>query len=303
MAGQSFSHQELEMNGKICVVTGATSGIGRATAIGLAKLGAKVVIVARNPAKAAAVVAEIAATGGTATAETVSADLTEMKQVRRAAGEIGARFDRVDVLVSNAGGMFDTLHQSSEGIEDTYAVNHLAPFLLTQSLHPSLMRSLQPRVVIVASNLQKAAYVRDYMSLIQPEYQWSQIYEQTKLRNLIFARALSAMWKADGITVNSLHPGVVDTGLMSGWENPVMKTLLGVVQKFFMSPEKGALTSIYLASHPSVAGMTGKYFTRGKVAPHNPAADDIEVQQHLWTESTAFLDQAGVVVPYSSAVT
>jgi NAD(P)-dependent dehydrogenase (short-subunit alcohol dehydrogenase family) len=291
------------MNGNICVVTGATSGIGRATAIGLAKLGARVVIVARNPVKAASVVAEIAAIAGAAKAEIVIADLTEMKQVRRAAEEIGARFDRVDVLVCNAGGMFDTVHQSSEGIEHAYALNHLAVFLLTLSLHASLMKAPHPRVVIVSSNLQKAGYVHDYLSLVQPKYQWSQIYAQTKLRNLIFARALSVLWKDDGITVNSLHPGVVDTGLMSGWENGAMKAIMSVVQKFFLSPAKGALTSIFLASDPSVAQVTGTYFAKRKAQKHNPVADDVAVQQHLWAESTAFLNQAGVTVPYATSLT
>lgn len=291
------------MNGKICVVTGATSGIGRATAIGLARLGATVVIVARNADKAAALVAAIAAIAGAAKAEIVLADLTAMKDVWRAADEISTRFDRVDVLINNAGGMFDTHHQSRDGIEDTYAVNHLAVFLLTLSLHSSLLKAAHPRVVIVSSNLQKAAYVRDYMSLVQPKYEWSQIYAQTKLRNLIFARALSALWAADGITVNSLHPGVVDTGLMGGWDNRAMKAVMGVVQKFFLSPEKGALTSIFLASDPSVAGVTGSYFAKRKAQPHNPVADDVSVQRHLWAESTSFLNLAGVTVPYATTLT
>ncbi len=291
------------MNGKICVITGATSGIGRATAIGLAKLGAKIVIVARNPVKAAAVVAEIAAIAGTTKAEIVLADLTEMKDVRRAADDIRARFDRVDVLISNAGTMFGTFRASSEGIEATYAVNHLAPFLLTQSLHSSLMKARHPRVVVVSSNVQSVAFVREYLSLVRPKYDWASIYAQTKLRNLIFARGLSAMWRADGITVNSLHPGVVDTGLMGGWESGTMKAILGLLQKLFLSPEKGALTSIFLASDSSVADVTGTYFVKRKAHPYNPIADEIEVQRYLWSESTAVLYQVGVTVPYSSSLT
>ena len=287
------------MNGKICVVTGATSGIGRATAIGLARLGARIVILARNPAKAASVVAEIAAIAGAVKAEIVVADLTEMKQVRRAAEDIAARFERVDVLVCNAGGMFDSFHESSEGIEHAYAVNHLSVFLLTLSLHASLKKANHPRVVIVSSNLQKAGYVHDYLSLVQPRYQWSRIYAQTKLRNLIFARALSVLWRDEGITVNSLHPGVVDTGLMSGWKNGAMKAAMSVVQKFFLSPEKGALTSIFLASDASVADVTGAYFARGRQRPYNQVADDVAIQRHLWAESVAFLSQAYVTAPYS----
>jgi NAD(P)-dependent dehydrogenase (short-subunit alcohol dehydrogenase family) len=286
------------MNDRICVVTGATSGIGRATAIGLAKLGAKVVIVARNPAKATEVVAEIAAIPGAPAAEVVLADLTEMKQVARAAKEIGVRFDRVDVLISNAGGMFDRYHESSEGIEAAYAVNHLAVFLLTLSLHASLRKAPHPRAVVVGSNVQdNIGYVRDYGALVRPRYDWTRVYAQTKLRNVIFARALSERWKDDGITVNSLHPGVVDTGLISGWENPVMRTILGITQKFFMSPEAGARTSIFLASDPSVAGTTGTYFDKSKPHRHNPVADDVAVQTQLWEESIAFLSQAGVAVP------
>jgi NAD(P)-dependent dehydrogenase (short-subunit alcohol dehydrogenase family) len=285
------------MNGEISVVTGATSGIGRATAIGLARLGAKVVVVARNAAKAAAVVADIAKIPGALEAEIVLADLTEMKEVRRAAEEIGHRFDRVDVLVNNAAGMFDTLRESSEGIEDTYAVNHLAAFLLTLSLHTSLTMAPHPRVVIVSSNLQKTGYVSDYFALVRPKYEWSQLYAQTKLRNLVFARTLSERWKGDGITVNSLHPGVVDTGLMSGWENRGMKAVFGVVQKFFLSPEKGARTSIFLGSDPSAAAVTGTYFVKSRPHPHNPVADDLAVQKQLWAESVAQLRQAGIAPP------
>lgn len=286
---------ELTMKDRVCVVTGATSGIGRATAIGLARRGARVVLVVRNPMKAAEVVAEIAAIPGAPAAEVVIADLSEMRQVRRAADEIGARFDRVDVLVCNAGAMFDTHHQSSEGIEHAYAINHLAVALLTLALHSSLKRSRDPRVVIVGSNAhEKAAYVRDYASLVEPKYAWSRIYPQTKLRNMIFTRMLSERWKADGITVNSLHPGVVDTGLMSGWEDPVMKSIFKVVARFFMSPEKGARTSIFLASDPSVAGVTGAYFSKCRVHPHNPIADDAATQDLLWAESVMFLKQAGI---------
>ena len=288
------------MNGEICVVTGATSGIGRATAIGLARRGAKVVIVARDAARAAAVVAEIGRFSAHP-AEVVLADLAEMKQVRRAAEEISNRFDRVDVLVNNAAGMFDTCRVSSEGIERTYAVNHLAMFLLTLSLHASLRRARRPRVVVVSSNLQKVDYVADYSSLVKPKFEWSRLYAQTKLRNLIFARTLSERWKADGITVNSLHPGVVDTGLMSGWDNRAMKAIVAVVQKFFISPEKGARTSIFLASDPSVAEVTGAYFDKSLPRPHNPAADDIAVQEQLWAESLAWLARAGIALPMPAA--
>lgn len=286
---------EMAMAGKVCVVTGPTSGIGRATALGLAAQGARVVLLARNPSKAAAVAAEMASIPGAPKAEVVVADLTEMKEVRRAADEISRRFDHVDVLINNAGGMFDTHHQSSDGIEDAYAVNHLAVFLLTLALHPSLKRAHDPRVVIVSSNVhEKAGYVRDYGSLLAPRYAWSRIYAQTKLRNVIFAQALSERWKAEGITVNSLHPGVVDTGLMSGWENLPMKLLFGFVQRFFMSPEQGARTSIFLASDPSVAAVTGRYFARRQIEPHNPVADDPVTQDLLWEESMRFLRQAGI---------
>lgn len=283
------------MHGEICVVTGATNGIGRATAIGLAKLGAQVVLVARNQSKAAEVVAEISQIPGAPTPAIVLADLTEMKQVCRACYEIRTRFDHVDVLINNAAGMFDTYHESSEGIEDAYAVNHLAVFLLTLALHSSLQKAPHPRVVIVSSNVhEKAVYIRDYLSLVKPKYAWSKIYAQTKLRTMIFTRALSERWKGDGITVNSVHPGVVDTGLMGGWGNRLMKAVFKVAQLFFLSPEKGARTSIFLASDPSVAMVTGKYFAKCKPHPYNPIADDVPIQQLLWDESLTFLKKAGI---------
>ena len=283
------------MHGEMCVVTGATSGIGRATAIGLAKLGAQVVLVARNQSKAAEVVAEISQIPGVPTPEIVLADLTEMKQVCRACDEIRTRFDHVDVLINNAAGLFDTYHESSEGIEDAYAVNHLAVFLLTLSLHSSLQKAPHPRVVIVSSHVhEKAVYIRDYLSLVKPKYAWSQVYAQTKLRTMIFTRALSERWKNDGITVNSVHPGMVDTGLMGGWDNRLMKAVFKVAQLFFLSPEKGARTSIFLASDPSVAMVTGTYFAKCKPHPYNSIADEVAIQQLLWEESLTFLKKAGI---------
>lgn len=283
------------MNSEICVVTGATNGIGRATAIGLARAGAKVVIVARNQSKAAEVVAEISKIPGVYTPEIVLADLTEMKQVCRACDEIGTRFGHIDVLINNAAAMFDTYHESSEGIEAAYAINHLAVFLLTLSLYPSLKKAPHPRVVVVSSNVHETAvYIRDYMSLVKPKYDWSKIYAQTKLRNMIFTRALSERWKSEGITVNSLHPGVVDTGLMNGWDNQLMKSLFKVVQLFFLSPEKGARASIFLATDPSVATVTGMYFKKCNPHPYNPIADDVSLQKLLWDESMAFLKKAGI---------
>jgi retinol dehydrogenase 12 len=252
-----------------------------------------VVIVARSPAKAAEVVAEIAKHAGALTPEVVLADLTEMSEVAKAAEEIRTRFDHVDVLINNAAGMFDTFHESSEGIEDAYAVNHLAVFLLTLELRASLKKAPHPRVVNVCSNIhEKSAWVSDYESLVKPRYEWSRVYGQTKLRNMIFTRALSERWAKDGITVNALHPGVVDTGLMSGWKNPFMKLFFRVVQTFFISPEKGARTSIFLASDPSVAEVTGKYFDKCKSHPYNPIADDVTTQQQLWEESLTFLKRA-----------
>ena len=295
MKPHASAHQAPAMDGKICVVTGATNGIGRATAIGLARLGAKVVIVARNPSKAAAVAAEISKIPGAHEPEIVLADLTEMHQVRRAGAEIRTRFDHVDVLINNAAAMFDTYHASSEGIEDAYAVNHLAVVLLTLSLHGSLRKAPHPRVVVVSSNIhERASYVRDYNALGKPKYEWTKIYAQTKLRNMIFTRALSERWKHDGITVNSLHPGVVDTGLMSGWDNRLMKAIFKVIQRFFISPERGALTSIFLASDPSVALVTGQYFDKRKPHAYNPVADDGAAQELLWEESMTALKQAGV---------
>ena len=287
--------EESAMHGEMCVVTGATNGIGRATAIGLAKLGAQVVIVARNHSKAAEVVAEISQIPGALTPEIVLADLTEMQQVCRACDEIRTRFDHVDVLINNAAGLFDTYHESSEGIEDAYAVNHLAVFLLTLALHSSLQKAPHPRVVIVSSNVhEKAVYMRDYLSLVKPTYAWSQVYAQTKLRTMIFTRALSERWKNEGITVNSVHPGMVDTGLMSGWDNRLLKAVFKVAQLFFLSPEKGARTSIFLASDPSVGMVTGTYFAKCKPHPYNPIADEVPIQQLLWDESMTFLKKAGI---------
>jgi NAD(P)-dependent dehydrogenase (short-subunit alcohol dehydrogenase family) len=283
------------MTDKIVVITGATNGIGHATALGLAKKGARIVAVARDQKKAEDLVSEIAKIPGAPKAEIVLADLSEMSQVVKASDQIRTRFDHVDVLINNAAVIYDKYTESKEGLERSYACNSLAPLLLTLSLKPSLAKAPHPRVVIVSSTVHEdAPFLKDYLSVAKPKFQTLKIYAQTKLRNVILTRVLSERWKADGITVNCLHPGVVDTGLMGGLDNVIFKTLFKVVQLFFLSPEKGARTSIFVACDPSLADVTGEYFNECKSVAYNPLADDLEIQKFYWDESNGWLKKAGI---------
>jgi retinol dehydrogenase-14 len=266
--------------GKHVVVTGASSGIGLETALGLARLGASVALVARDRAKGEAALAAVRQTSAGGTPSLFLADLASLAEVRRLAGALAA-LPRVDVLLNNAGAIHATRKESPDGIELTFAVNHLAPFLLTRLLLPRLRASTPSRVVTVSSEAHRLGPIDLDDLQARRGYAAMKAYGRSKLANILFANELARREAATGVTSNSLHPGVVATGFGRndpGW----FRLLVTLGMPFLSSPRKGARTSIHVASAPELASVTGRYFKdRREVAPA-PYARDEAVQRRLW---------------------
>jgi len=272
------------MNDRVCVVTGATHGIGRATAHQLAQRGATVIVHGRDAGRAAAVAEDIARSTGNPRVRAVQADFAELAQVRRLAGELDAQ-GAVHVLINNAALMPATRARSADGYELTFAVNHLAPFLLTNLLLPRLRHSAPARVVVVASRAHRRATL-DFGDLMNERVAglWP-AYERSKLANLLFMRALARRLAGSGVTVNALHPGVVRSQLFRSAPAP-LRLLLSVFGRWLLrSPEAGARTSVYLALAPELAGASGGYYSDcRRVTPSAAAQHDVDAER-LWQAS------------------
>ena len=267
------------MNGKVCVVTGATSGIGKAAAAALARQGAQVVLVGRDRGRAEAAATEMGA-ASTVPPKVEIADLTSMDQVRALAGRL-ASLERIDVLINNAGLVLGERRVTQDGFEHVFAVNHLAPFLLTNLLLPKLTGSAPARVVTVTSDAHSAASLDlDDPSL---EHGWNswRSYANSKLANILFTRELARRLDGTGVTANCAHPGVVRTGF--GRESrPLLRFGLTLARPFLLSPERGADTIVYLASSPDVAGETGGYYVKRQRREPSAAARDDAAARKLW---------------------
>jgi len=267
------------MNGKVCVVTGATSGIGKAAATALAGMGSQVVLVGRDQGRAEATAAEIGAKS-TVPPKVEIADLAVMEQVRALAGRL-ASLERIDVLINNAGLVVSERRVTQDGFEYVFAVNHLAPFLLTNLLLPKLTGSAPARVVTVTSDAHTAAKLDlDDPSLEQGWESWRS-YANSKLANILFTRELARRLDGTGVTANCAHPGVVRTGFGRD-AKPLMRLGMTIARPFFLSPERGADTIVYLASSPDVAGETGGYYVKRQRREPSAAARDDAAARRLW---------------------
>ncbi|MBK5186662.1 MAG: SDR family oxidoreductase [Gemmatimonadaceae bacterium] len=270
-----------QMSGRVCVVTGATAGIGRETALGLARMGATVVIVARDAAKAARTVDEIVRATGSARVEIVIADFASLDAVRAAAAEIGRRYGAVHVLVNNAGVVKKQRTLSADGFELTFAVNHLAPFLFTREIMPFLRAGAPARIVNVASAAEAHGPI-DFGDLqSEKRYRGFLVYGKTKLMNILFSYELAARLAGTGITANCLHPGAVATDML----RQLPWWLYALISPFLLTPEKGAATQLFLATSPAVEGVSGAYYVKGKAARSSPRSYDVEMQKRLWEVS------------------
>ncbi|MFC5828261.1 SDR family oxidoreductase [Nonomuraea insulae] len=278
------------MTGRTVLVTGGTAGIGRATALGLATMGARLAIVGRDPGRAEDAAREIRAAGG-GQADVFVADLTSQSQVRRLAGEVLERLSRIDVLINNAGGYWHTRHVTADGLERTFALNHLAPFLLTSLLLDRLEHSAPARVITVSSHAHTAGHI-DFDDLQgERSYSGSRAYDQSKLANVLFTYELARRLRATSVTANALHPGVVSTSF--GAEDPagVQRLLVPFLRPFMKVPAQGAATSVHLASAPDLKEVTGGYFAGGKPRRSSKRSHDQAAAARLWHVSA---DLAGL---------
>jgi NAD(P)-dependent dehydrogenase (short-subunit alcohol dehydrogenase family) len=277
-------------SGSTVLITGGNAGIGKETAVGLARLGSRVAITARDAARGSAAAAAIRGEVPDAPVDVVPLDLASFASIRRCAEDVGRRFDRLDVLVNNAGLVQLQRTVTEDGFETTFGVNHLGHFLLTSLLLDQLRGSAPARVVVVASHAHKSARSGLDFDDLQAERAYSSIgaYNRSKLANIYFARELARRLHDTGVTVNSLHPGFVASRLGRDGDGGVAgDVVMTLARPFALSPKRGARTSIYVASSPDVADVTGQYFARCRpVATSRVGADDVAARR-LWDASEA----------------
>jgi NAD(P)-dependent dehydrogenase (short-subunit alcohol dehydrogenase family) len=268
--------------GKICLVTGATSGIGKVTASVLASRCAEVIVTGRSLEKIENTVQEIKSETGNGAVHGLLADFSDLDQVRDLAGNFKALFSRLDVLVNNAGSFFNTRRETQYGVEKTFLVNHLAPFLLTNLLLDTIQASGEARIVNVSSDAHRYGSINFDDLGFKKGYVGMKAYARSKLANILFSYELVRRLGESRVEVNALHPGHVATDI---WRNdfsfigPALKKVMGM---FALTPEEGADNTIYLASSPDVVGVTGKYFVKREAAESSPLSYDEELAKRLW---------------------
>jgi len=287
---------ETIMTGRVCLITGATSGIGRAAALALARLGATPILVARERARGEAALAAVRAVSPTGSGDLFLADLSSQAAIRRLAHEVMARHPAIHVLVNNAGAIYGRRERTEDGIERTLATNHLAYFLLTLLLLDRLEASAPARVVNVASDAHFGAQL-DFEDLQNRRYRPFRAYKQSKLANILFTRELARRMAGRGVTANCLHPGVVATGF-SRRGSALFRLGFRLATPFMLTPEQGADTIVYLASASEVAGVSGEYFERRQIKRPSQAAQDAVAGRQLWEFSAAL---TGLTPPRPSA--
>ena len=273
------------MTGKTVLVTGGTGGIGRATAVGLAAMGARVGITGRDRARAEAAAAEIARESGNPAIDLFVADMSSQAEVRRLAGEVLASYPRLDVLLNNVGGFWAHRRETADGLEHTFALNHLAPFLLTNLLLDRLTASAPARIVTVSSGAQSMGTIDFDDVMGARKYSGQDAYNQSKLANVMFTYELARRLEGTGVTATVLHPGLTSTAfgaedMARGWG-----PLIALMRPFMKSPKRGAETPVYLASSPEVEGVTGRYFANRKPKKSNESSSDAATTARLWQVS------------------
>jgi NAD(P)-dependent dehydrogenase (short-subunit alcohol dehydrogenase family) len=285
--------QQNDMQGKVCLVTGATAGIGQATAKLLAQRGATVVGVGRNPAKNEFSTTMIKEQTGNPSVEYLLADLSSQKEIRNLAQQFQKKYDRLDILINNAGATFGERLESVNGIEMTFALNHLGYFLMTKLLSNILEASAPSRVINVSSSLHKLGKINFDDIPFQIGYGRSKAYRRSKLANVAFTYELARHFSNQKVTVNAMNPGLVATnvGQSAGGFSEKAK---GLVDKIAgLTPEEGAQTIIYLATSPEVKDVTGRYFVKEKSVPSSKITYDLDFCQRLWAVSESLITSNG----------
>lgn len=282
-----------DMQGKIVLITGANQGIGKASALLLGKMGANLVLVCRNADKARAAIEDLER-DGVKGSELLLGDIGSQADVRRLAAEFTAKHDRLDVLLNNAGILVPSRRTTADGIEETFGVNHLGPFLLTSLLLDILKRTPSSRIVNVSSEAHRGARIRwDDIEYRTTPYRAFSVYGQSKLCNILFTRELARRLAGTDVTANCLHPGVIGSGFGQTYGG-VWSLLTKIAHPFLLSPEKGARTQVWLASSPDVQGVSGKYFDKCKERRPSEAAEDDAAARKLWaiSEEMVSVDRA-----------
>ena len=280
-----------DLHGTTILVTGGNAGIGKETAVALARAGASVTVTARDAAKGQAALDEIRTRSGSADVDVMDLDLASFASVREFASRYADAHASIDVLVNNAGLMLTSYRQTVDGNEMTFQVNHLGPFLLTNLLRDPLVAAGDARVVNVSSDAHKqGGKTLDFDALQSPggvnARNSMNVYGRTKLENILFTRELARRWATDGVTTNAVHPGFVRSGFgRDGDGGKLFDVLMPVIQLIALSAEQGAYTSVYVASSPEVADVTGKFFVKCKPVTPSAAAQDDAAAARLWDVS------------------
>jgi NAD(P)-dependent dehydrogenase (short-subunit alcohol dehydrogenase family) len=277
------------MAGKTVLVTGGTGGIGRAAAVGLAALGARVGITGRDQARADAAAAAIRRQSGNPAVDVFVGDLSSQTEVRRLADEVLAAYPRLNVLLNNVGGFWSHRHVTADGLEHTFALNHLAPFLLTSLLLERLVASAPARIVTVSSGAQAMGRI-DFEDLMgEPSYSGQRAYNQSKLANVMFTYELARRLGGSGVTATAVHPGMTNTAFSAEDPSKVFAPLVKVMRPFMRSPARGADTAVWLASSPEAAGITGRYYSDRKAKRSHESSYDAATTARLWEVSAGLV--------------
>jgi NAD(P)-dependent dehydrogenase (short-subunit alcohol dehydrogenase family) len=266
---------KISLKEKICVITGANSGIGKETAKALAKMGFTIVMVCRNFERGKQALEEIKSFSGSDKVELLIADLSQISEIKRLANAVAIRYEHIDVLINNAGVFNMHRHTTVDGLEMTFAVNYIAPFLLTNLLLPQLKAAAQGRIIIVSSKMEILGKLElDDLNFEKRPYNMIRSYSDSKLMTILYTKELARRLSGTNVTINAVHPGGVATNLGMEKGNWLFKTVWKFGSLFFISSEKGAETSVYLASSPEVANVSGKFFSNKKPMKNNKQADN-----------------------------
>jgi retinol dehydrogenase-14 len=277
------------MTGKTVLITGGTGGIGRATAIRLAAMGARVGIAGRELGRTQRAAAEIASESGNGIVDAFGADMSSQAEVRRLASDVLAAYPRLDVLINNVGGFWSHRRVTADGLERTFALNHLAPFLLTSLLLDRLIASAPARIVTVASAAQSMGTIAFDDLMGEHRYPGQQAYNQSKLANVMFTYELARRLTGTGVTATALHPGMTNTSFSAEDPSRVFAPLVAVMRPFMKKPERGADTPVYLASSLAAEGLTGQFFANRESKQSNESSYDTETTARLWRVSAGLV--------------
>ena len=277
------------LKNKVCIVTGSNSGIGKETALSLAEMGATVVMVVRSKERGEVARSEIVAESGNDSVDLMICDLLSMASIRSFATEFKNKYNRLDVLVNNAGAVFNKRHVTDEGFEQALAVNYLAPFLLTHELLSVLKESSPSRVINLSSGLHKSAKLNLDDLQSESSYKSRKVYGSAKLMVIMYTYEMARRLKDTGVTINVVLPGFVATNLGGNTGSLASRVMFGMMKPFQLSPKEGAETSVYMASSPDVDGVTGKCFEKKIETETSEVSYDVELQKKLWDATTSLL--------------